>query len=117
MLVNHNILSAAHLPDRARQVGGRRRHDLDGDGAPELVLSCEDATDERLGVFYLRRDPSQPWTAQCEPIDVAGQDGAKFDLVRVADVDGDGAADIVTSEEGLGEDVGLGVVWYRNPGT
>ena len=49
--------------------------------------------------------------------DVAGQDGAKFDLVRVADVDGDGAADIVTSEEGLGEDVGLGVVWYRNPGT
>ena len=87
------------------------------DGAPELVLSCEDATDERLGVFYLRRDPSQPWTAQCDPIDVAGQDGAKFDLVRVADVDGDGAFDIVTSEEGLGEDVGLGVVWYRNPGT
>merc|ERR1712216_803817 len=59
--------------------------DLDGDGAPELVLSCEDATDEKLGGFY---------------------------LVRVADVDGDGAADIVTSEEGLGEDVGLGVVWY-----
>ena len=71
--------------------------DLDGDGAPELVISCEDATDEKLGVFYLRRDPSQPWTAQCDPIDVAGQDGAKFDLVRVADVDGDGAAD-VTSE-------------------
>ena len=91
--------------------------DLDGDGAPELILSCEDATDEKLGVFYLRRDPSQPWTSQCDPIDVAGQDGAKFDLVRVADVDGDGAADIVTSEEGLGEDVGLGVVWYRNPGT
>ena len=90
--------------------------DLDGDGAPELVISCEDATDEKLGVFYLRRDPSQPWTAQCDPIDVAGQDGAKFDLVRVADVDGDGAADVVTSEEGLGEDVGLGVVWYRNPG-
>ena len=89
--------------------------DLDGDGAPELVISCEDATDEKLGVFYLRRDPSQPWTAQCDPIDVAGQDGAKFDLVRVADVDGDGAFDIVTSEEGLGEDVGLGVVWYRNP--
>ena len=31
------------------------------------------------------------------------------------DVDGDGSQDIVTSEEGLGEDVGLGVVWYRNP--
>ena len=89
--------------------------DLDGDGAPELVISCEDATDEKLGVFYLRRDPSQPWTAQCDPIDVAGHDGAKFDLVRVADVDGDGAFDIVTSEEGLGEDAGLGVVWYRNP--
>ena len=85
--------------------------DLDGDGAPELVISCEDATDEKLGVFYLRRDPSQPWTAQCDPVDVAGHDGAKFDLVRVADVDGDGAFDIVTSEEGLGEDVGLGVVW------
>ena len=91
--------------------------DLDGDGAPELILSCEDATDERLGVFYLRRDPSQPWTSQCDPIDVAGEDGAKFDLVRVADVDGDGAADIVTSEEGLGDEEGLGVVWYRNPGT
>ena len=56
--------------------------DLDGDGAPELVISCEDATDEKLGVFYLRRDPSQPWTAQCDPIDVAGHDGAKFDHGR-----------------------------------
>lgn len=86
--------------------------DLDGDGAPELVLSTEDALDDRLGVFYLKREPGARWTTAVAPVDVAGRPGSKFDLVRVADVDGDGAVDIVTSEE----DSGLGVVWYRNPG-
>ena len=99
----------------AGDVKGVAAGDLDNDGAAEIVLTCEKATGDRSGVFYVRREPGEAWSERsCDTaVDVAGLAGSKFDLVQLTDVDDDGWLDVVTSEE---ED-GLGVVWYRNPGS
>ena len=43
----HNMLSAAHLPDRSRQVGGRRRHDLDALFSKRVVEAQPPRVQER----------------------------------------------------------------------
>lgn len=84
--------------------------DMDMDGAPDIVFTCEGADGDASGVGLLRHS-GDPTASEWEATDVGGPDGAKFDRIELVDLDGDGDLDILTSEEGDG----LGVVWYRNP--
>ena len=87
--------------------------DIDQDGRADLVFSCEGA-EGRHGVMWLSRQDDSPlesatWTAY----PVSGIDeGVKYDLVELLDLDGDGDLDILTCEERDN----LGVIWYENPG-
>lgn len=84
--------------------------DIDLDGTPDLVFTCENALGELSGVGLLTPtgDPaSEPWKAT----NVGGPQGVKYDLVELIDLDGDGDLDILTCEE---RDL-LGVIWYENP--
>ncbi len=84
--------------------------DVDLDGRVDLVVSCEHA-EQKVGVFWLspRRSVFDPnWAA----FNVSGSDeGVKYDLVQLLDLDGDGDLDVLTCEERDN----LGVVWYENP--
>lgn len=87
--------------------------DMDQDGRADLVVSCENARGERIGVYWLRQDgtaPATTWSAH----NIAGAPGIKFDLVRLLDLDGDGDLDVLTNDE-QENGVGLGVIWYENP--
>ena len=84
--------------------------DMDLDGKPDLVFSCENATGDKHGVKWLsyRTTPTDPdWDAHT----VSGPEGVKFDLVQLLDADADGDLDIFTCEERAN----LGVFWYENP--
>jgi hypothetical protein len=88
--------------------------DLDGDGVPDLVIT---GSGPGYGVFILRRPsaatpeqavwsvtPITPWSLH-----------RKYDNVVLADLDGDGDLDIVTTEETDSDFTrGLGVVWFEN---
>jgi hypothetical protein len=87
--------------------------DVDGDGRADLVVSCENASAGRTGVYWLRHD-GDPAAATWAAHNIAGPAGIKFDLVRLLDLDGDGDLDVLTNEESEGG-VGLGVIWYENP--
>lgn len=83
--------------------------DINGDGQPDLVCTCENAKDS-VGVYWLSAtdDLTAPWTFH----DVSGAvDGIKFDRVELLDLDDDGDLDILTCEERDN----LGVIWYENP--
>lgn len=98
------LLELDPLPwNRFGTVKSVRYADLDGDGAGEFAVSCENAREGRCGVLLASRDSS--WKA------IGGPEGTKFDLVQLVDLDGDGDLDLVTCEERDG----LGVVWYENP--
>lgn len=85
--------------------------DLDGDGVPDIAVTCEQAEGDRSGVLaILRANTTDPAAARI--IDISGPEGVKFDRAELLDIDGDGRPDIVTCEEREN----LGVVWYRNPG-
>lgn len=86
--------------------------DVDGNGRADLVVSCENAKGDRIGVYWLRQDSGAPaaWSAH----NIAGPPGIKFDVVRLLDLDGDGDLDVLTNDE-QENGVGLGVIWYENP--
>jgi hypothetical protein len=94
------------MPAGTGTAKGVRVADLDGDGAPEIVFSCEDTPSGASGVMYFQRRGSS-WRA----VPVSGSPGIKYDLVELADLDKDGDLDILTSEERSN----LGVVWFENP--
>ncbi|HUR57803.1 MAG TPA: VCBS repeat-containing protein [Opitutaceae bacterium] len=101
------------VPGNTGNVKGIAIGDLDGDGRADLAVSCENATGDRRGVYWLRqpaRGAISPWSA----FDISGPPGIKFDLIQLLDLDGDGDLDVLTSEEREGG-AGLGVVWYQNP--
>lgn len=80
--------------------------DMDGDGQPDLVISCENA-EAKHGVFWLQAGADGTWKAHT----ISGIPGTKYDLVVLHDMDGDGDQDVLTCEEREG----LGVIWYENP--
>lgn len=83
-----------------------RRSDIDLDGSPDLVYSCEKAQGQREGVFWLTVHNGK---IQRHPI--SGPDGVKFDLLQLVDLDSDGDPDVITCEERDN----LGLIWYENP--
>jgi len=91
------------LPDQSGDAKAVSVGDVDLDGRPDLVFSCENARPPRRGVFWVEY-PKLVF----HPI---AAEGIKFDLVPLMDLDGDGDLDAITTEE----TAGLGVVWYENP--
>jgi len=84
--------------------------DIDLDGDNDLVCTCEGAKGVS-GAFWLSFDKS-PTESNWSFHDIAGkQNGIKYDIVRLLDLDADGDLDAVTCEERDN----LGVFWYKNP--
>lgn len=85
--------------------------DMDLDGAPDIVHTAETKGQRLLpGVCWMSSETGKvagPWSGH----DVSRDEGTKFDLVQLVDVDKDGDLDIITCEERHN----LGVVWYENP--
>ena len=87
--------------------------DIDLDGRPDLVVTFAGVNPPRSGVVWLSSlsSPTDPAWLDHE---ISGAEGQKFDVVGLADLDGDGDLDVVTTEE-QADGVGLGVIWYENP--
>jgi hypothetical protein len=84
--------------------------DINLDGKPDIVFSCENAHGPRAGVMWMSYDKTPTageWTYHA----ISGPEGVKFDLVKLVDLDGDGDLDVITCEEVSN----LGVIWYENP--
>ena len=94
--------------------------DVDLDGQVDLIVSCEHATDGKIGVYWLDHGGS-PTGSQWLPTSISGPEGFIYDLLQMTDVDGDGDLDVLTLEEKgpyLAEGYQgreLGVIWYENP--
>ena len=78
--------------------------DITGDGTADYVLTHSSSTGSMDGVVYV-----DGVTFASTSIDLAA--GEKYDNVLCLDMDDDGDLDVLTSEQ----NVGLGVVWFRNP--
>lgn len=101
-----------HLPERTGTGKSVKGADIDLDGSIDLVFSCENAQ-KKHGVMWLSRRPGQSlensvWSSH--PIS-GDQQGIKFDLLQLIDLDEDGDLDVLTCEERDN----LGVIWYENP--
>jgi hypothetical protein len=105
--------STIELPENTGTGKGVAVGDVDRDGRPDVVFSCEHAGGERSGVMWLRcaDGPAQSrWT----PHEISGRPGIKFDRLELLDLDGDADLDVLTCEE-RERGGGLGVIWYENP--
>jgi hypothetical protein len=91
--------------------------DLDENGRPDLVFSCERATGDKHGIVWLSFD-AFPKDRAAKTRSISGPLGIKFDRLEVLDIDEDGDLDVLACEESApveGKRRGLGVVWYENP--
>ena len=84
--------------------------DLNGDGRVDLAVTCEKSKGKH-GVFWLEA-PVDRRAGEWRFHPIGGREqGVKFDLIQMLDLDDDGDVDLLTCEE---RDQ-LGVVWYENP--
>lgn len=87
--------------------------DYDRDGRTDLAISVSGEGVGMMWLAYRGASPSAPdVTWELHPVDVYRKE-MKYDNLRAYDVDGDGALDLLSTEENVGGD-GLGVVWFRN---
>jgi hypothetical protein len=84
--------------------------DVDFDGHQDLVVSFEFSTPPHHSLIWLSFEGS-PFSGKWQWHELSGVTGVKNDQVRLADVDGDGDLDALTTEE----ITNLGVIWYENP--
>jgi hypothetical protein len=84
--------------------------DIDGDGANDVVFSCENAAGEKSGIRWLSRKDSMA-TSPWQDHEISGPQGVKYDRLELLDLDGDGDLDVLCCEERDS----LGVIWYENP--
>jgi len=83
--------------------------DINLDGKPDIVFTCEHARG-KSGVVWLSYRRS-PFERQWQAHEISGPRGTKYDLVVPIDLDADGDLDILTCEEAEN----LGVIWHENP--
>jgi FG-GAP-like repeat len=98
------------LPKNAGNAKAVNVGDINRDGTPDLVFTCEGSSGGKSGVMWLAGDGSttkRDW----RPHEISGPDGVKHDLVQLLDLDDDGDLDVLTCEETRN----LGVFWYENP--
>ncbi|WP_165698968.1 FG-GAP repeat domain-containing protein [Bremerella volcania] len=80
--------------------------DVNLDGQNNLVISCGNSG-KKHGVMWMQKREGE-WIAHT----ISGtEEGIKFDLLQLIDLDGDGDLDVLTCEERDN----LGVIWYENP--
>lgn len=87
--------------------------DMNGDGRPDVVISCENADPPKSGMFWMsnsKNGSNGSWQAH----EVSGPRGIKFDRIELLDLDADGDLDVLSCEE-RDQKKGLGVFWYENP--
>jgi hypothetical protein len=75
--------------------------DVDGDGRNELVLGTRNADDRGQTFLHLYSPAPEPGGWRRETLDTSGELG--FHCVKIADVDGDGEAEILASDDGRGQ--------------
>ena len=98
------------LPEGVGTGKGVAIGDIDRDGRPDLVFSCERATGDKSGVRWLSYADS-PWEVVWRDHEISGPQGIKFDRLELLDIDGDGDLDVLTCEE---REINA-VLWYENP--
>jgi hypothetical protein len=84
--------------------------DVDLDGRQDLVVSFEFSTPPHHSLIWLSCEGG-PFSGKWQWHELSGVTGVKNDQVRLADIDGDGDLDALTTEE----ITNLGVIWYENP--
>ncbi|MEZ6125689.1 MAG: FG-GAP-like repeat-containing protein [Planctomycetaceae bacterium] len=117
-----NLRRIAH-PQNVGTGKGIRLTDLNSDGRPDLVCTCENSQ-HKSGVCWLQQPSAESPVQSATEVsaatetwsfhDISGAntgDGIKFDRIEILDIDGDGDRDVLTCEERDN----LGVIWYENP--